>query len=263
MKHLNLLQIIHSIKFFSECCRGDIVQKVDSELITGETPVLLSSSTTIPTTTTTTTITTTRTIATEKDFGIFFAGGWTKDYYESKNESYKYSGLYVPSTKRYCDLRVLAPYLYVSYAMIGLTACGTFRGRTWDNKYKSYHCSTFDVDKGDWETHYNISFDGIYNPILWKTSRELLLMGGHKSNTTTLVENGKSKKDFDLVSQISQSTHCGIEDPSDSSIIVTGRDGVVRYGEKGFKEFLPNMTYKRYGFGCGGYYNDANQLVIL
>ena len=131
-------------------------------------------------------------------------------------------------------------------------------------------CVEFDTSKGIWSTVYKLPYRIAYHTS-WKNSRGILLMGnvysGTRNKTLQLLPDGKHKPSFDLV----QETYgaCNIEDPSTNSVIMTGGynyalrrylNSVVRYGEQGFIEFLPNTTSTYYVHGCAGYYEGKNQV---
>ena len=53
------------------------------------------------------------------------------------------------------------------------------------------------------------------------------------------------------------------------SVIITGgfdggqHNSVLRYGEDGFKEYLPSLKKERFSHSCSGYYDGENSLVLL
>ena len=98
-------------------------------------------------------------------------------------------------------------------------------------------------------------------------------MGGRYNhfNTTQIYDDGGSTQGFNLVESSYYS--CAIADPKSGSVILTGgRDlgknqthqrskSVIRYGEDGFIEYLPEMVYTHEGHDCAGFYNDDESLV--
>ena len=53
------------------------------------------------------------------------------------------------------------------------------------------------------------------------------------------------------------------------SVIITGgfdggqHNSVLRYGEDGFKEYLPSLKKERFSHACSGYYDGESNLVLL
>ena len=52
------------------------------------------------------------------------------------------------------------------------------------------------------------------------------------------------------------------------SVIITGgylsgHQNVLRYGEDGFKEYLPSLKEERFSHACSGYYDGESNLVLL
>ena len=189
---------------------------------------------------------------------MFVAGGIT-------DQATKAAGFYNPLTNNFCHLPPLTP-ARSRHTVTGLTACGG-QGQGTVNT-----CSTFNIELGQWEISYK-DFPSHAGHVAWKNSKGILLMGGWGSSinytaTTQLMDGGGHQKGFDLVMESYFS--CAIEDPDSRSIILTGGYGykitsymkeVLRYGENGFIEYLPNMTYPRDQHGCSGYYNEQRQLV--
>ena len=110
------------------------------------------------------------------------------------------TGLFIPSTGRYCHLPPL-PRSRASHTVNGLTACrGSGHG------FAGQTCETFNTSSGQWETSY--TFDSsLSGHVAWQTSRGLLLMGGFNQNisdcidTTTLLlpGGGHQQGPFNLI----------------------------------------------------------------
>ena len=244
-------KIISSLDYISklfslECCRGKLVKVINETEHTTQ-----SSTTSRPST-----------------YGIFIAGGFT-------NQTVKSAGLYNPTTGAYCSLPPLTPSRY-GHSMIGLMACG---GGGSSTPLRS-SCSTFNVSSGTWYNSYNYSANR-YTPVGWKNNQGVLLIGGvNDVDTTTLLNaDGTSQPGFTMNRTFAASwLSCGIEDHNSGTIIITGgrstcststnnycvrSNRVNRFGENGYIESLPNMTYAREFHGCGGYYNDDQTLVYI
>ena len=86
-------------------------------------------------------------------------------------------------------------------------------------------------------------------------------------STTLLLPDGSVENGFDLVRKTDGA--CIIEDPRGRTVIMiaeTSRESRLiaeRYDEDGNVEFLPPMNQLWSGGGCGGYYNEAGNLVRI
>ena len=230
--------------------------------------------TTVATTTRTTVATTTRKTTTRgptttskpaelpQKTGFLMAGGYTN---QTGRNTYSSAAGVVDSSGRFCELPPVNPRRY-AHTMNGLTACG---GSGSTSSMKT--CVTFNTTSGKWDVTYKLPYS-LYLHVSWENSQGILLMGNRyeatANKTLLLLPDGKTKPSFDLVNPTYGA--CNIEDPSTNSVIMTGGyDPVarkyhrnnVRYGEKGFIEYLPNSTYNFIYHGCAGYYEGKNQAI--
>ena len=156
--------------------------------------------------------------------------------------------------------------------MTEFLACGGFPNTV------AQSCSTFNLATGNWDTSYNLP-RGIFGHVAWKNSLGVLLMGGYGGTGTNhaisvyqtiqLSPGGSATYSFNLTSPSVYS--CAIDDYRSGTVIITGnqyssggavmRAKVVRYDEAGFVEYLPDLNYGRWTHGCGGYYDDAGNMV--
>ena len=143
--------------------------------------------------------------------------------------------------------------------MNGLIACGGKGGLT--------TCSTFDISKGEWLHSHNFTLEHSAH-VAWKTSKGILLMGGHQNpNKTTFISAGPQQAGFNLRQPFRHA--CIIPNPLTKTAYIIGGyhkehlTKVIEYSEDGFVRELPNLNSGRYRHACSSYYDDQQNLVSL
>jgi len=190
--------------------------------------------------------------------GIFIAGGIT-------NQMYRTEAYYNPATNELCDIPPMM-YQRESSTTTGFTSCG---GYNLDDYTYLYNCETFDPSTGNWEV--TAYFDDVrINHVAWQSSEGIFLMSGWGGdyNSTFIGNDGTVSAGFDMMYPASYG--CAVADPSTDSVIVIAGYGdygystnVTRYDVNGFVESLPPLNVGRVYAGCAGYYNDADNLVLV
>ena len=128
-------------------------------------------------------------------------------------------------------------------------------------------CSTFDISKGEWLHSHSFTLEHSAH-VAWKTSKGILLMGGHQNpNKTTFISAGPQQAGFNLRQPFRHA--CIIPNPLTKTAYIIGGyhkehlTKVIEYSEDGFVRELPNLNSGRYRHACSSYYDEQQNLVRL
>jgi len=207
------------------------------------------------------------------DQGIFIAGG--RDSYGAA-----VPGFYNPLTNEYCNIDIPMNYPRQSSTTTDFIACGGldiygyYYTTTYTTSYEPapYTCEMFDPSSGSWSLYadWYPSFPPRYNHVAWKSSIGLFLIGGSASmDTSMLIKNDGSITDGSINS--GRYYACAVADPKTDTVIIIGgineagsTNEVIRYDIYGYAyPPLPPLTSTYIYFGCSGYYNDNDNLVLV
>jgi len=184
--------------------------------------------------------------------GIFIAGGIT-------NQMYRTEAYYNPATNELCDIPPMLNQRESS-TTTGFTSCG---GENIDGGSIMYDCETFDPTTGYWEVTGYLD-DAWVNHVAWQSPDGICLMSGLYTPMNSTC--------FDNELMFPATYGCAVADPAtDSVILIAGYDqinnqvlaNVTRYNLYGYVESLPPLNVGRMYAGCAGYYNDADNLVLV
>merc|ERR1712179_235163 len=160
--------------------------------------------------------------------------------------------VYNPVTDQSCVLPSL-PCEMTAHTMDNLTICGGWKTQT--------TCISF--TSGKWVASHTLG-ESRWHHNSWGTEEGMLLLGGEESPDTT--ENIlQGQPGFPMKYSISNA--CSISDLTSSTLIITGGEytmrTVSRYGPHGFLEDLPALVVGRQYHGCGSYYRQNGDKVLL
>jgi len=204
--------------------------------------------------------------------GIFIAGGVNGSLYDGTASP---PGFYNPLTNVYCDIHGYE-YGYqprYSSTTTGFIVCGGNDVIDYEPEIEArYNCQKFDHSTGTWNLwkSWENEFPGRRLHVAWKSSIGLFLIGGSDSmDTSMLIHNDGSITDGAINS--GRYYACAVADPKTDTVIIIGgineagsTNEVIRYDIYGYAyPPLPPLTSTYIYFGCSGYYNDNDNLVLV
>merc|ERR1712002_175785 len=203
--------------------------------------------------------------------GVFAAGG-LGDYGTSLPL------IYNPITNMQCELPQQNQPRYSS-STTGYISCGgySYNGYSYSTVspfYTSadYNCEIFDPCTGKWSYYTEWESEG-YPPraghVAWMSSIGLFLIGGFGAKDSSMLIDNDGQFSPGIINS-GKAGACEVADPrNDQVIIIGGYDEsgstatVDIYDIYGYVSSLPPLYSTRIWHGCSGYYDDADNLVLI